>query len=76
MTEWVVVGLVSGGHWRTVETRVRFEGHEILLRPETDRLAPAVVFGYEPPMRLEEALHLIRRFLSSLAWVKGGHFRE
>jgi hypothetical protein len=76
MTEWLVVGLDVGVHWPTVETGLRFEGHEILLRPETDRLAPSVVMGYEPPMGQQEALHLVRRFLSSVAWVKGGHLRE
>lgn len=76
MTEWLVVGLDVGVHWPTVETRVNFEGHEILLRPETDRLGPSVVMAYEPPTGQEEALHLVRRFLSSLAWVKGGHLRE
>ncbi len=76
MSEWLVVGLDIGVHWPTVETRVHFEGKEILLRPETDRLSPSVVFRYEPPMRQEEALHLLRRFLSSLTWVEGGHLRE
>jgi hypothetical protein len=74
MNEWLVVGLESGVHWPTVETTVLFEGHEIILRPETDTLAPSVALSYAPP--LEEAYRLVRRFLSSLAWVERGHLRE
>jgi hypothetical protein len=53
---------------------VSFEGHEIILRPETDTLAPSVALSYAPP--LEEAYRLVRRFLSSLAWAERGHLRE
>ena len=74
MNQWLVVGLETGVHWPTVETRVSFEGHEIILRPETDTLAPSVALSYAPP--LEEAYRLVRRFLSSLAWAERGHLRE
>jgi hypothetical protein len=54
-----------------------FHGNEFLLRPETDQLAPSVALAYDPPpMTDKQALLFIRRFLSSLSWVKRGHLRE
>ncbi len=73
---WLVVGLDNGVPWPTAETRVTFEGHELLLRPETDTLAPSVVLKYEAPMSWEDALSLIHRFLSSLSWVERGRLEE
>jgi len=32
--------------------------------------------AYDPPLTDKEALHLIRRFLSSLSWVERDHLRE
>lgn len=74
MPEWLVIGLESGVHWPTAEITVNFEGHEIVLRPETERLAPSIAMTYEG--ELETALALARRFLSSLAWVEEGPLRE
>lgn len=76
MPEWLVVGLDSGVFWPTTETSVSYSGHQILLRPETEQLAPTVVLAYEPPMTFDDALLLLRQFLSSLAWVEGRHLRE
>lgn len=73
---YVVVGLESGVPWPTTETRVGFRNYEFLLRPETDTLAPTVVLEYEAPMTYNEGLALTRRFLSSLAWAKGGRLLE
>jgi hypothetical protein len=73
---WLTVGLENGIHWPTNEVKVTFQGNEFLLRPETDQLAPSVALAFDPPMSDKEALHLIRRFLSSLSWVERGHLRE
>jgi hypothetical protein len=74
MPEWLVIGLESGVHWPTTETTVTFEGNDIVLRPETDRLAPSIALRYDGEREL--ALALARRFLSSLAWVEEGPLRE
>lgn len=71
---WLVVGLDSGVHWPTVETRVQYRGTEFILRPETDRFAPDVTMQYRG--ELQDALRVTRRFLSALAWVENGHLRE
>jgi hypothetical protein len=73
---WVVVGVETSVGWPTVETRVPFRGREVILRPETDTLAPTVIAEYAPPATYEETLLIVREFLSSLAWVEGHPIRE
>jgi len=73
---FLVVGLDAGIFWPSKETQVHFRGHKILLRPETETLMPSVVLEYEPSMTNEEALFLVRRFLSSLSWIEGSYLRE
>lgn len=73
---WVVVGVETSVGWPTAEIRVDFRGRELILRPETDTLAPSVVAGYEPPETYEQTLLLMREFLSSLAWVEQKSIRE
>ncbi len=73
---WLVIGLESGIPWPTKETRVVYKGREILLRPETDKLAPTIVLAYGPPGTDDEALVIGRQFLSALAWVENGYLRE
>src|SRR5260370_40321847 len=73
---WLSVALDSGIFWRAQETAVRYEGHNFLLRPETDQLAPSVALAFDDPSRDDEALLLIRRFLSSLSWIERGYLRE
>src|SRR2546422_3555508 len=76
MPMWLVLGLESGIPWPTKETRVLYKGREILLRPETDKLAPTIVLAYGPPGTHDEALIIGRQFLSALAWVENGYLRE
>jgi methylamine utilization protein MauJ len=73
---WVVVGVETSIGWPTVETRVPFRGREVILRPETDTLAPTVIAEFTPPGTYDETLLLVREFLSSLAWVEGHPIRE
>jgi hypothetical protein len=76
MPRWLVIGLESGIPWPTKETRVLYKSREILLRPETDKLAPTIVLAYDPPGTHDEALIIGRQFLSALAWVENGYLRE
>jgi hypothetical protein len=73
---WLTVALESGIFWPAQETTVRYEGHDFVLRPETDQLAPSVALAFDDPSRDDEALLLIRRFLSSLSWIERGYLRE
>ena len=66
----------SGIFWPTNEITLAHDGHEFLLRPETDRLSPSVAVAFDDPNRSEEALLRVRRFLSTLSWVERGYIRE
>ena len=73
---WLTVALESGIFWPTKEMTVRYEGHDFLLRPETDELAPSVALAFDDPTQDDQALQLIRRFLSILSWIERGFLRE
>ena len=73
---WLTVAIESGIFWPTKETVLSYEGHEFLLRPETNELAPTVALALDDPNQSDVALLLVRRFLSALAWVEGGFLRE
>lgn len=73
---WLVGGVETTVAWPTQETRVRYQGHEIILRPATDQLAPSVVMEHHAPTTMEQALVVARQFLSALAWVEGMPIRE
>jgi hypothetical protein len=72
---WVVIGIETGVFWPTTETTVEFDGHQITLRPETKELAPSVIMQCKS-VTMDEGMHLLRRFLSSLSWVHGAPIRE
>lgn len=74
--QWVVIGVETGVFWPTTDTTVEFDGHQLTLRPETIELAPTVIMQCKPPLTIDEGLHLLRRFLSSLSWVHGAPVRE
>lgn len=73
---WLTVSVESGMFWPGSEMTVTYLGHDFLLRPETKDLAPTVALAYDPGFDDLAALQLIRRFLSSLAWVERGYIRE
>jgi len=73
---WLTVAIESGIFWPTKERTVSYDGHDFLLRPETDEDAPSVALGYDASLQDEQALLLIRRFLSALAWIERGKIRE
>jgi len=76
MKSWVIAGVETNISWPTVETVVEFRGHNMTLRPETDKLAASVVMAYEPPMTFEEAEIVLHEFLSVLAWVERSAISE
>lgn len=46
------------------------------LRPGSKELVPTVAFEYPTTLSFDEALLIVRRFLSSLAWVERSAVRE
>jgi hypothetical protein len=72
----LTVSVDSGIFWPTVELTVPYLGNDFLLRPETEELAATVAVAHDAGVDELVALQLIRRFLSSLAWVERGHIRE
>jgi len=76
MKSWLVVGIKSGALWPTSDTRIRYRGHEFVLRAETETTAPTIDVQFEPPMTQDEAHLLIRRFMSSLSWGADDCVRE
>lgn len=72
MTRYLRVRVETRIPWPTKETVVRFRDRELTLYPETDELPPTVLLAYEDTkMTSDEALQLVRRFLSSLSWAEG-----
>lgn len=76
MKQWLGIAVESFVAWPTVDTTVKFQGHKITLRPATGTTSASVEIEFEPPMTLDEASSLLRRFMSSLAWVEGASIRE
>ncbi len=67
----------TGVPWPTRETVVRFRDHDITLSPETDTLPPTVLLVYDSDNTTQdEALLLVRRFLSSLSWAEGAALQD
>ena len=73
---WVVVGVEAGVPWPTKELEISFEGHKLLLRPETEDNAPSAVIQSEPGFDEDQCKSFLRRFLSAYAWVEQGSIRE
>lgn len=76
MATWVVVGVDSSVAWPTVDTDIEFSGHQMTLRPGSKELVPTIAFEYPATLSFDEALLIVRRFLSSLAWVERSAVRE
>jgi methylamine utilization protein MauJ len=72
---WLTAAVESGIFWPTNETVLTYEGHEFVLLPETEKLAPRVAVALDDPDRGDEAMLLMRRFLSVLSWVEAGSIR-
>lgn len=76
MAPWVVVGVDSPVGWPTADTDIEFSGHKMTLRPGSKELVPTVAFEHPATLSFDEALLIVRRFLSSLAWVERSAVRE
>jgi hypothetical protein len=72
----ITVAIDSGIFWPAKETKVAYQGQEFILCPETEQLAPTISLFFDPPLTTDQALLLIRRFLSTLSWVERGPLRE
>lgn len=76
MSRWAVIGVESNVAWPTTNTDVEFRGHTLVLRPATDEHVASVAFNHPPEMSLDDALGVIRQFLSNLCWVEQAGIRE
>ena len=67
---WTCIGVETNVPWPSKESRITFEGHEFLLRPETEIFAPSIAFEHgSKGIDSDDALTISRRFMSSLSWV-------
>ncbi len=77
MTRYLRVRVETGIPWPTKETVVRFRDRDLTLYPETDELPPTVLLAYDDTkMTSDQALQLVRRFLSSLSWAEGRRVQD
>jgi hypothetical protein len=67
MIRWLNVGVSGGAAWPGQETQIQFGGHELVLRPATRDTEQSVHIALQGLSEIE-ALTLINRFLSLLAW--------
>jgi len=76
MSEWLVVGVETEMGWPTKEVTCSYQGQELILRPATDKFSTSIAMLFHRPMTRDEALHLVRRFLSAMAWIERIPIRE
>lgn len=76
MAPWIVVGVDSLVAWPVTNTDIEFRGHKLTLRPGSKELVPSIAFKHPDSLSLDEALLIVRHFLSSLAWVERTAVRE
>src|SRR4051794_2516092 len=69
---YVVAAVNTAAAWTTSDATATFEGRALTLRPGTKTLYPTIVLEYQPDSEEAhmEAVAIIRRFLSSLAWTE------
>lgn len=67
MDYWMNIGIKGEAAWPEKETRIMFGGQELLLRPVTKTSEASVHINLKTITEIE-ALTLINRFLSILAW--------
>ena len=67
MVRWLNVGVSGEAIWPEKETKIHFGGHEFILRPATKDSEQSVHVALKGISDVE-ALTLINRFLSVLAW--------
>lgn len=67
MMRLLTVGVRGSAAWPEQETKIRFGGHELILRPATKDTEQSVHIALQGLSEVD-ALTLINRFLSVLAW--------
>ena len=67
MIQWLNVGVRGEADWPEEETKIQFGGHELVLRPATKNTEQSVHIALQGLSEVD-ALTLINRFLSILAW--------
>ena len=73
---WVIVAVKADFSWPADEFRIRYLGHEFLLRPETESDLPTVCVEVPAGEDLAPGRLRINRFLSALAWNKGAGVKD
>lgn len=74
---WLCLGVESGIPWPISKTIIKHENYEFILRPETEILSPSIAFDFgSSGIDITEALLIVRRYLSALAWHEGTGIRE
>lgn len=73
MDYWLNVGVKGGACWPTEETKITFGEHELILKPATKETEQSIHINLRSrrgrgPMDIADAMTLINRFLSILAW--------
>jgi hypothetical protein len=76
MSYWALVGVESSVAWPKVDTEVEFRGHRLILRPATADRYASIAFQYPSSLTLDDAILVIRHYLSSLSWVEQAGIRE
>lgn len=67
MHRWLHIGVLGGACWPTNESKITFGGHELILKPATKDTEQSVHINLKGISDIE-AITLINRFLSILAW--------
>ena len=67
MDRWRHIGVLGGACWPTNESKITFGGHELILKPATKDTEQSIHINLKGISDIE-AMTLINRFLSILAW--------
>ena len=74
--KWLVVAVEAKFGWPTEETELKYRGCKYLLRPESEEYAQSVALLCPSDCDMKYGRLLMSRFLSALAWSKGGGIIE
>jgi hypothetical protein len=76
-TQWLAMAVRSSVPWTKREVTLEFRGHEILVRPESEKPAASLAIKFDTPGQTRDAaLSVGRQFLSALAWADGSGIEE
>lgn len=67
MDHWLNIGVLGGACWPTHESKITFGDHELILKPATKDTEQSIHINLKGISDIE-AMTLINRFLSILAW--------